>query len=368
MKSLIPHKTQSNEAALLARLGSQQLGLKVLRLVAVTFVIIVTLTACSEPEPVATRLPHAKVVALSSLLMPYQYTTPAKAISVNDSHISAETSGTVAKIVIDVGEQAKAGQALIELDCLDTRNQYQEAKASLNSLEAREVLAVQRFERAKRLRAQRSIAEEDLNLRQSEQQSAIADRKAQTARVAIAKRNVEHCIIKAPFDGVVTERNVQLGEMVNAGSNVLRFVDNINLEVTAEIVTEDVASLNTAAQINFEYKGVKHPLRLRAVAGVVDSRTRTQEARLRFNAQKPIPGSAGRLSWQAQQPALPTHYISRRNGQLGILLAEGDVTRFHALPDAQEGQPAFVDLPADTDIITEGRLGLSIGEQFIRVE
>ncbi len=321
------------------------------------------LSGCEKPEEVSEPLPKVKVSPLAELQIPYGYSAPAQVLSMNDSRLSAELNAAVKTIPAKVGNRVAAGDELVTLDCNDAKNRLEQAKGTLASLKARETLAAQRLQRAEKLRAQRNLAEEDLNLRQSELKAAVSERRAQAAQLAIAERDVQHCVIRAPFNGVVTERYAQVGQLASPGTAMLRIVDTDNLEVSAQITSDDIDSLSTYASPYFEYKDRRYPLQLRAIAPVVDSRTRSQVARFDFTEEKPKPGTAGRLAWQDSRAALPAHFISRRNNTLGVLIANSSTVKFHALPAAKEGQPAFIDLPPETKIITDGRLSLSAGDQ-----
>ena len=72
-------------------------------------------------------------------------------------------------------------------------------------------------------------------------------------------------------------------------------------------------------QPGFELDGERYPLRLRRLPPVVDSRTRTRQARLEFIGAQAPAGSAGRLRWEAQAAYLPPELLVRRDG--GYVLA-----------------------------------------------
>jgi hypothetical protein len=101
---------------------------------------------------------------------------------------------------------------------------------------------------------------------------------------------------------------------------------------------------------------------VRAIANAVDPRTLTQAARLDFAGDTPKPGTMGSLVWTDPRPALAPHLLSERGGRSGVLVAADGKARFHPLPDALPGRPAFVDLPPQTPVITDGRRGLDDGD------
>ena len=79
-------------------------------------------------------------------------------------------------------------------------------------------LASQRLERARSLAAQRFVSEDEVAALQTEAQAATADADMAEADRRVAARNVEKCRITAPFDGVVSEFNVAVGDQVTDGA------------------------------------------------------------------------------------------------------------------------------------------------------
>ena len=154
----------------------------------------------------------------------------------------------------------------------------------------------------------------------------------------------------------------QVGGLASPGISLLNLVQLSDLEVSAALRGTEAQSLQQARSIRFEYAGSDYALVLRRLVPVVDERTRTQEARLRFLQEAAPAGAAGRLIWQGVSDELPADYLVRRGGRLGIFLVEGDLARFHALPDAREGQPARLQLADDRLLITDGRQRLQHGD------
>ena len=334
-------------------------------------IITLLLTGCesaleADQQP---RLPQVRAQSLQELQTALRYSAPARVISVNDSQISAEVSAVVEAIPVRVGSKVEKDQPLVILNCHDLENRVTQEQATLKSLQARETFVQLQYNRAQKLRAQKSVSEENLNLRRSELDAAQAELRAQQARLAIAKRDRKNCTIRAPFAGVLVERYAQLGQMANAGTAVVRVVDVAQIEVSASVISDDIVTLPNAEQLQFVHNQREYPIRLRAVAAVVDERTRTQEARFEFIDPAPAVGSLGQVVWFDNRPALPAHLLSQRNDRLGLLLAEKNTQDaeavnvvFYPLPHAIEGQPVWVDLAPATLIITDGRLGLSEGD------
>lgn len=322
------------------------------------------LLACEDPKPELPPITKVRVQTLDALLTEYQYRASAQALSLRDSKIAAEISATVDSIIADVGSTVAKGDTLVALDCRETIAVQEQSAATLDALAARAALAKQQLQRARKLRNSRSISEEELNQKQSTLDAATAEHEAQQASLAIAHLNVERCAVKAPFAGVITQRHIQQGERVVPGQSLLHLVDHQNLQVHVQIAAEAADSIGAATETHFVHNNQTYAVQLISLAAVLDSRTRTQAARFSFIDAKPKAGTLGQIVWSDQRRAFPVTLISQRNNQTGVFYAEDNHARFYPLASVIPGQPIFIDLPLETQIITDGRLGVDIDEQI----
>ena len=140
--------------------------------------------------------------------------------AVQGTILSTEVGGIVREILFESGSEVTAGTALLRLDT-------ETAEAELASLQAAARLAEQELERARQLARERNISEADVQRRQSEAEQARAAVQAQRARI-------NQKILRAPFDGVLGIRRVNLGQFVSPGDGVvaLESLDPIYLNFT----------------------------------------------------------------------------------------------------------------------------------------
>jgi hypothetical protein len=113
--------------------------------------------------------------------------------------------------------------------------------------------------------------------------------------------------------------------------------------------------------LTFSVDTTPYPVKLLRISPVLNRESRSIEARLLFAGPAPAVGSEGRLVWRDAQAHLPADLLVRRDGRYGVFVAEDGKARFHVLPQAQEGRPAALDLPAETRIVTQGRHALQDG-------
>ena len=135
-----------------------------------------------------------------------------------DTPIYARTNGYLAKWLVDIGDTVKAGQTLATIDSPEVDQELNQGKANLEQARANLELARVSAERWKALGAQHAVAQQDVDQK-------AADFAAQQANVTAAQSNVGRLeqlqrfeTVTAPFDGVVSARNVDTGALINAGS------------------------------------------------------------------------------------------------------------------------------------------------------
>jgi RND family efflux transporter MFP subunit len=311
---------------------------------------------------------HAQAVAiatqpLSQLAVYPEREAFATVLSLNDSRIAAEVSARIVEIPVEIGQVVERGALLVRLDAGDFDLAVRQAEAALEAVRARAQLARAQLERARALKEQGFISSEALNQRESEARAAAAEAASSEAALASARRALGKSVVRAPFRAIVRERLASVGEIASPGTPLLRVLDASRIEVSAQVHNEDAGELPRVKQVDFvDQAGKAYPVRLLRVVPALDPRERSQEARLRFAAQPALPGSAGRLLWRTQRAHVPAAYVLRRDGQLGVFVAEDGKARFVPLREAQEGRPAAVDLPPQTRIVTEGRLQLRPGD------
>ncbi|HEU4665318.1 MAG TPA: efflux RND transporter periplasmic adaptor subunit [Dokdonella sp.] len=131
--------------------------------------------------------------------------------------IYARTSGYVKRWTADIGTPVKAGALLAELETPDLDQQLQQARADLATAQANEKLAEVTAERWQKVLRSNAVSKQDVD-------EKTGDLAAKRALVASAKANVDRYLatkafarLVAPFDGIVTARNTDVGALVNAG-------------------------------------------------------------------------------------------------------------------------------------------------------
>lgn len=327
-----------------------------------------TRPAHAQNTPVATQATAVIIESapLGEVVIHPQRELAASVTARNESKLSAEVGGVVLRWTAEAGSTVNKGQVLVDIDPVDFRLAVAQAQAAVDASQARLRQAGQQLKRSQALVAQGFFSQEALVQRETEvalQRSELASNRAQ---LAVARRQLAKATLRAPFAGSVIERLAQTGEAVAPGSVLYVLAETGAGEVSAHIAPADVAGLRRATDLVFETRGRTYPLRLLRVGSTVSAPARTQEVRLAFaagSAEKlPVPvGSDGRLLWFDPQPYLPAPLLVRRGEAIGVFVEQGKVARFVALPAAQEGRAAAVELPAATRVVVRGQATLQDG-------
>lgn len=296
-----------------------------------------------------------------------QRTAPAQVVARNESRLSAEVSGTVLRWTADVGTTVRRGDVLVQIDPKDYELALQRAEASLAAAQSRLQLSEVQLERARTLVHQGFFSREALTQRETELALLQAEVRGAGLHRDSARRQLGKTTVRAPFNGTVVKRTVQLGESVNPGTSLLTLAETTASEVQASLPPPEVEGLRQATTATFQLPGRADgwPLRLLRVSATVEPGSRTQVIRLGWATGAALPpGSSGVLTWAEPTPHVPVSLVVRRGHELGIFLRDGGVVRFVPLPDAQEGRAARTTLPGDSLIVVRGQAALNDGQRI----
>lgn len=328
-----------------------------MRLMLTALALLAAIPALAQSRP-----PAVSARAFGEIALHPEREAYAAVISLNDSKVSAEVSARIVDIPVQVGQVVERGAVLARLDPEDYRLELERAAAALKASQARAELAQAQLARARALVEQRFISQEALNQRESEAKTIDAEVAANRAQLATARRGLEKCTVRAPFKAIVRQRLGQVGESAAPGTPLVQILDAGRMEVSAALQPADARELAQVPQTAFATQSQRYPVRLLRIVPALDPRERSQEARFAFVREGALPGTAGRVLWRTLRPHLPADLVVRRDGGLGVFVAESGRARFVPLPEAEEGRPAPADLPAAALVVTEGRLQLRPGD------
>jgi RND family efflux transporter MFP subunit len=175
--------------------------------------------AALNSETTELAIPYVTVVQPKRGAPQQEIVLPGNIQAFTDAPIYARTNGYLRKWYTDIGSHVKAGQLLAEIDTPEVDQQLQQARADLNTAQANARLSAITAERYEGLKNTESVSKQDVD-------NAMGDYEAKTAMVQSAQHNVDRlqqlqgfAKIYAPFDGVITARNTDVGALIDSGSS-----------------------------------------------------------------------------------------------------------------------------------------------------
>jgi HlyD family secretion protein len=235
------------------------------------------------------------------------YVTPRRRATV-----SAKVTGKIAEVSIDEGMQVKSGQVLARLDDVDAtaalhaaQAEQDVAAAALDDLEVRLANSSRTLKRIQELHSRQLVSQEELD----NAETAVASYEAQIKLVKeqvnaakrsteIAKQNLDNCVVRAPFDGIVVSKDAQPGEMVSpisAGGGYTRtgiatMVDMTSLEIEVDVNESYIARVRPSQRVEAvldAYPDWQIPSRVRTVIPTADRQKATVKVRITFDELDP---------------------------------------------------------------------------------
>lgn len=154
-------------------------------------------------------------------MAPYLYTDDARIAATTVRVASPGAGGLVIKLNAAEGARVAVGQVLVELDHRTSEAQLQRARARL-------VLAEKELRRMEQMAAENGVAPRDLD-------SARANQQTMEAEVKLAQISLDNTYIRSPLDGVVIQKNTEIGNLLEAGQTAISIIDLDHAWVAANI-------------------------------------------------------------------------------------------------------------------------------------
>ena len=191
--------------------------------------------------------------------------------------IYAQVSGYLKQWNFDIGARVSQGDVLAVIETPDLDQQLVQAKADLASADANEALSATTARRWNELLAKDAVSQQDADDKNGDLAAKVAAVQAASANVERLQAMEAFKQIRAPFDGVVTARNIDVGALVEVGSpsqSPLFVVDDVHrLRIYVEVPQVYSAEVQTGEAATFtvpEYPGQSFAATLVSTAGAID--------------------------------------------------------------------------------------------------
>ena len=208
--------------------------------------------------------------------------------------LRAEVSAVVLQVLKENGEVVHKGDLLVRLDATSIRDSLQSAEASGRAAEQALDQAQRSFTRIKTLQGEGMSSQQALDDAEVRRNGAQSDRVAADARTVSARQQLTRTEVRAPFDGVVSDRKVSAGDTAAVGKELLKVIDPGSMRFEGLVSADRMGDIRPGQAVQFRINGfdkTDFAGKVRHVDASADSVTRQVAVIVDF-----APGTAPRVA------------------------------------------------------------------------
>jgi RND family efflux transporter MFP subunit len=309
-------------------------------------------------------------VRVETRMLDEVYAADAIIEAVQQATLAAQINGSVTAYLVDAGDRVKRGQVLARLDARDTDAQVAAGRAGIAQAEASLAAARSNYERTKSLVEQKFISQAALDKAESDYKVALAA--VETARAGAIQANTARGFaeIRAPFDGIVTRRLMEVGEFASPGRAVIAIHDPTALRAVGSLpqfMLTETARVNHAV-IDIPSVGKSYAATTVTVLPAADPRLLSTQVRAELPAASAsMPGIAPGV---AAKVLIPIGRANKRVIPESALIRRGELVAVNVATAQGQSQLRQVRIgpsvrTADGKSFVEVLAGLTDGEQVL---
>jgi RND family efflux transporter MFP subunit len=169
--------------------------------------------------------------------------------------LRAEVQAIVLQVLRENGDVVKQGDLLVRMDATAIRDSLASAESAARAADLAYDQAQRQLERMKTLRTSgmtSAQAMEDAEIRRNSTQSEV---EAAKARVVLARQQLQRTEVRAPFDGVVSDRKVSAGDTAQVGKELLKVIDPASMRFEGMVSADQIGSVKAGQQASFRVNG-----------------------------------------------------------------------------------------------------------------
>ena len=186
--------------------------------------------------------------------------------------LRAEVSAVVLQVLKENGDPVRRGDLLVRLDNTAIRDNLNSAEASARAAVQAYEQAERQFQRLAKLQTSGMVstqAVEDVEIRRNDTQS---DLEAARTREAVARQQLQRTEVRAPFDGIVSDRKVSAGDTAQVGKELLKVIDPRSMRLEGLVSADSIGAVKTGQAVVFHVHGYSQQEFIGKVTRVIQPR------------------------------------------------------------------------------------------------
>jgi RND family efflux transporter MFP subunit len=169
--------------------------------------------------------------------------------------LRAEVAAVVLQVLKENGEAVKQGDVLVKLDETAIRDNLSSAEASARSAAQALDQAERQVERMKTLRASGMTSAQAMDDAEVRRNSAASEVAAARSRAALARQQLSRTVVRAPFDGIVSDRKVSAGDTATIGKELVKVIDPRSMRFEGRVSADKIAAVKVGQPVGFRING-----------------------------------------------------------------------------------------------------------------
>lgn len=169
--------------------------------------------------------------------------------------LRAEVQAVVLQVLKENGEPVKRGDVLVKLDETAIRDTLMSAEEAVRASTLSLDQATRQLERLKTLRASGMTSQAGLDEAEVRRNNAQSELSAARSRAATARQQLARTVVRAPFDGIVSDRKVSAGDTATLGKELLKVIDPASMRFEGRVSADKVGALKVGQPVNFRING-----------------------------------------------------------------------------------------------------------------
>ena len=175
--------------------------------------------------------------------------------------LRAEVSAVVLQVLKENGETVKRGDVLVKLDETAIRDSLNSAEASSRSASQALDQAERQLTRMKTLRASGMTSVQAMDDAEVRRNGAASEVAAARSRAALARQQISRTSVRAPFDGVVSDRKVSAGDTASPGKELVKVIDPGSMRFEARVSADRIGVVKVGQPVSFRINGYDQEFR-----------------------------------------------------------------------------------------------------------
>lgn len=169
--------------------------------------------------------------------------------------LRAEVPGIVMQVLKENGDAVRRGDLLVRLDDTAIRDALASAEAASRAAVQAYDQAVRQYERMKTLRASGMASAQALDDAEVRRNNLQSDAEAARSRAVLARQQLARTEVRAPFDGIVSDRKVSAGDTAQVGKELAKVIDPSSMRFEAMISADHVGEVKAGQSVHFRVNG-----------------------------------------------------------------------------------------------------------------